>query len=293
MKGIILAGGLGTRLYPLTEAVIKQLLPVYDKPMIYYPLSTLMLAGIKDILIISTPQDLPLFKKFLGSGKKWGIKLTYAVQKKPKGIAQAFLVGEKFIGKESCCLILGDNLFFGNDLQSSLIKAVKNNKGVTIFAYPVKDTQNYGIIEFDKLGNPKSIKEKPSKTISNYAVTGIYFYTNDVVKIAKKMKMSKRGEYEISSINQYYLKKLSLNVEIMGRGMAWLDTGTHESLIEAAEFVKVLQKRQGLMISCPEEIAWRQNWISTKDLKKLSNDLAKTDYGKYLKNLIREKKYKQ
>ena len=281
-KGIILAGGSGTRLFPMTKVVSKQLLPVFDKPMIFYPLSTLMLAGIRDILIISTTNDTERFKELIGDGKSLGLSISYAVQSKPDGIAQAFLIGEDFIGGDNCALILGDNLFFGNELQSHLKNALKNLKGASLFAYPVKDPQRYGVAEFDDSGKLISIEEKPLNPKSKYAITGFYIYENSVVDIAKKLNPSNRGELEISDVNNFYLKQDVISVEMFGRGMTWLDTGTADSLMEAGEFVKVIQKRQGLIISCIEEISWRNGWIDAKQLMALGKSYANSEYGKYI-----------
>jgi len=288
MKGIILAGGTGTRLYPITKGISKQLLPVYDKPMVYYPLSVLMLAGIRDILLISTPDDIGAFQRLLGDGSDFGIRLSYAVQPSPDGLAQAFVIGEEFIGDDSVCLVLGDNIFYGQGFSSMLRQAAQRKKGATVFGYQVKDPERFGVVAFDGDKRAISIEEKPLRPKSHYAVTGLYFYDNDVVAMAKQVQPSARGELEITSINRAYLKRGDLNVELLGRGFAWLDTGTHESLLEAAHFVETIEKRQGYKVACLEEIALYNGWLTTDDLQRISQSLSKNSYGQYLLSLAKE-----
>ena len=288
-KGIILAGGSGTRLYPVTQSISKQLLPVYDKPMIYYPLSTLMLAGIQDILIISTPDDTPRFESLLGDGSQWGLNISYKAQPSPDGLAQAFILGDTFIGNDLSALVLGDNIFYGHDFNELLGNAMERENGATVFAYHVHDPERYGVAEFDKQNKVLSLEEKPKTPKSNYAVTGLYFYDKDVVEMAKSLKPSPRGELEITDLNRLYLEKQKLNVEIMGRGYAWLDTGTHDSLLEASQFIATLENRQGLKVSCLEEISYRRGWINASQLEKLAAPLSKNGYGQYLQRVLKEK----
>ncbi len=288
MKGIILAGGSGTRLYPITKGISKQLLPIYDKPMVYYPLSVLMLAGVRDVLIITTPEDSSNFQKLLGNGEELGIKLNYAVQASPDGLAQAFIIGEEFIDSDSVCLVLGDNIFYGQGFSPKLREAARRSQGATVFGYQVKDPERFGVVAFDAENRAVSIDEKPKQPKSNYAVTGLYFYDNDVIEIAKQVKPSDRGELEITSINQIYLERGDLQVELLGRGFAWLDTGTHENLLEASMFVQTIEHRQGYKIACLEEIAFNNGWLSVNDLKKIGNALSKNGYGQYLLSLVRE-----
>jgi glucose-1-phosphate thymidylyltransferase len=291
VKGIILAGGSGTRLHPVTQAVSKQLLPVYDKPMIYYPLSVLLLAGIREILVISTPEDTPRFEQLLGDGKQWGISLQYAVQPSPDGLAQAFLIGREFLAGEGCCLVLGDNIFYGHDFGKTLKEAAANKTGATVFAYPVLDPERYGVVEFDEQRRAISIEEKPLKPKSRYAVTGVYFYDTQVVKVAEGLKPSPRGELEITDVNRWYLERGQLRTQVLGRGIAWLDTGTHDSLLEASTFIHTIEKRQGLKVACPEEIVYRLGYISAEQLHLLADKIAKSSYGQYLLRVLEETVY--
>ena len=291
MKGIILAGGSGTRLYPVTQAISKQLLPIYDKPMIYYPLSVLMLTGLREVLIISTPEDTPRFQQLLGTGEQWGLTFEYAVQASPNGIAQAFLIAEDFLAGERCCLVLGDNLFYGHDLQKLLRTAAGNPDGATIFAYPVLDPERYGVVEFNQAGDAVSIEEKPTSPRSRYAVTGIYFYDSQVSSVARGLRPSRRGELEITDINRWYLSRGQLHVEVLGRGLAWLDTGTHDSLLEASMFIHAIEQRQGLKVACPEEIAFRLGYISKEQLQKLTAKMGNSSYGRYLLQVLLERVY--
>jgi glucose-1-phosphate thymidylyltransferase len=291
MKGIILAGGSGTRLYPVTQTVSKQLLPVYDKPMIYYPLSALLLAGVREILVISTPQDTPRFEALLGTGAQWGVKFSYAVQPSPDGLAQAFLIGREFIGGDSCCLVLGDNLFYGHEFADILRGAAEHTTGATVFAYPVHDPERYGVVEFDAQRNAISLEEKPAKPKSRYAVTGIYFYDNQVVGVAEQLKPSPRGELEITDVNRWYLERGQLRTEVLGRGMAWLDTGTHDSLLDASNFIQTIEQRQGLKVASPEEIAFRLGYIDSQQLEALAAKLGKSSYADYLRRIVAEKVY--
>jgi len=288
MRGIVLAGGVGTRLHPVTQAVSKQLLPVYDKPMIYYPLSLLLLSGIRDILVISTPHDTPRYERLLEDGSQWGVNISYAVQNSPDGLAHAFVIGAEFVGGANCCLVLGDNVFYGHDLSKALRSAASRSKGATVFAYPVQDPQRYGVVEFDENGRAISLEEKPQKPKSNYAVTGLYFYDNRVIDIAKQIKPSNRGELEITDINNHYLKRNELSVEVLGRGMAWLDMGTHDSLLQASLFIETIESRQGLKVACLEEIAYRQGYIDEQELNKSIYKFRNSRYGQYLENLLQK-----